>query len=196
VTDTLAAALAAFQAEQWRPVPGAPGYEVSDQGRVRSVPRVVLRSNGSPFTVKGCILRPQVKRSGHLKVELRAGSRQVHEVVLSAFVGPRPDGMECLHGNGDPADNRLTNLRWGTRKENVADAIRHGWDPRRGRTHCPQGHALTLPNLIPSMLPNHGCLACNRARARVQWLRTKGVDGDHHELADTYYAAITGGDAA
>lgn len=50
----------------------------------------------------------------------------LHRLLLDAFVGPCPDGCEALHGNGERLDNRIENLRWGTRAENVADAIRHG----------------------------------------------------------------------
>lgn len=114
--------------EEWRPVVGFEGlYEVSDQGRVRSAPRPKTR---------GGLLRPGGHRSGHLHVVLsRAGrvcTRQVHRLVLEAFTGPCPEGQECRHLNGDPADNRHVNLCWGTRSENVQDMIRHG-------THNPYG---------------------------------------------------------
>ena len=49
-----------------------------------------------------------------------------HRLLLHAFVGKCPDGCEVLHINGNRLDNRLENLRWGTRKENVSDAIKHG----------------------------------------------------------------------
>lgn len=53
-------------------------------------------------------------------------NRQVHQLVLEAFVGLCPDGMECRHLNGVRDDNRLENLCWGTRKENQNDKIVHG----------------------------------------------------------------------
>lgn len=122
--------------ERWRPIPGFEGlYEVSDHGRVRSVDRVHSYDrtcrDGRTVTVerthKGRLLRPGTVTSGHQLVVLgRGNSRLVHALVLTAFVGPRPDGHDSCHIDGDPAHNHLTNLRWGTRSENMQDAIRHG----------------------------------------------------------------------
>jgi hypothetical protein len=50
----------------------------------------------------------------------------VHELVLSTFAGLRPAKHECCHINGIPTDNRLENLRWGTRSDNIRDSVRHG----------------------------------------------------------------------
>ena len=50
----------------------------------------------------------------------------LHHLVLYAFVGPRPKGMECRHLNGIPWDNRLENLCWGTRSSNMKDRVLHG----------------------------------------------------------------------
>lgn len=55
--------------------------------------------------------------------------KRVHRLVLETFTGPCPKGMECRHLNGDKTDNRLCNLAWGTRKENMHDAIKHGTHP-------------------------------------------------------------------
>lgn len=69
--------------------------------------------------------------SGHLSVAIgKDNSRLVHVLVLEAFVGPCPDGQESLHGDGIPGNNTLTNLRWGTRTENIIDALNHGAMPR------------------------------------------------------------------
>lgn len=107
--------------EEWRPVPGYEGlYEVSNLGRVRGLKR-------------GRILRGRTLPNGYRQVSLwrcnQEVFRYIHRLVLEAFVGPCPEGRETLHGNNDRADNRLCNLRWGTRSENqrqvVADG-RHG----------------------------------------------------------------------
>ena len=126
--------------EIWKPVPGYEGrYEVSDIGRVRSLDRAVIcmgEIKGAYVSrKKGRVLRPGPSNYGHLSVVLGRGkTRMVHELVLRAFVGDPPDKHECCHNNGDPTDNRLSNLRWGTRSENIRDAINHGtWmtDARR-----------------------------------------------------------------
>jgi hypothetical protein len=107
--------------ERWLPIPGYEGlYEVSDMGRVRSFRR----------GAGGRMLRPGRMPAGHMSVALGRGNSQcVHKLVLLAFVGPAPDRHECRHLNGVPADNRLENLKWGTRGENIRDAIAHGtWE--------------------------------------------------------------------
>lgn len=53
----------------------------------------------------------------------------VHRLVLEAFVGPCPEGMEACHNDGDTTNNRLDNLRWDTRKGNHADRKKHGTTP-------------------------------------------------------------------
>lgn len=118
--------------EIWKPVKGFTGrYEVSSEGRVRSLPQAIVcegpvKGRYTSFR-QGKLLRPGRMPGGHLSVALGKGNSQcVHKLVLNAFVGPAPDGYECLHINGNPADNRLQNLRWGTRSENIKDAVRHG----------------------------------------------------------------------
>ncbi len=123
--------------EEWRAVVGFEGsYEVSNLGRVRSLDRHVTyqKQTGKTRSVtkfyKGRLLRPGTVKSGHQLVVLGLGnikrSKFVHDLVLRAFVGPPPPETECCHGDGNPANNPLSNLRWGTRLENVADAIKHG----------------------------------------------------------------------
>jgi hypothetical protein len=116
--------------ERWLPVLGWPGYEVSDWGRVQSYRR---RGNGGGVDLTARIIGNHVTASGHrngLLVRYRDGRREtrsfgVHVLVLEAFVGPCPRGLECCHNDGNPANNRLANLRWDTRSANVIDQLRH-----------------------------------------------------------------------
>lgn len=114
--------------ENWRQIPDAPGYEVSDLGRVRSIDRVVATTNGQMRRYLGKILRPgTMNKWGHQSVALgKDNSRCVHDLVLRAFKGPPEAGQEGLHGDGIGSNNRLSNLRWGTRSENNRDITRLG----------------------------------------------------------------------
>lgn len=108
--------------ERWLPVVGHEGYEVSDLGRVRSY---LKSGKGARRVAMPHVLVP-LRRAGYHAVHLRAGPvHAVHRLVLEAFVGPRPEGMQACHGNGNAADNRLANLRWGTVRDNFDDKIRH-----------------------------------------------------------------------
>lgn len=120
-----------------KPIPGFPGYEITDDGRVWSSG---LRTHSC-----GHWLRPHKNKYGYAQVTLYRDrerySRHIHRLVLEAFVGPCPEGMEACHNNGDASDNRLENLRWDTRSNNHRDKIRHGTlpDMRALSARCPRG---------------------------------------------------------
>lgn len=88
--------------------------------------------------------------SGHLTVCLaRAGFRwttQVHRIVMRAFAGPRPEGLEVRHLDGDPTNNGLTNLAYGTPLENASDQRLHGTNFNSRKTHCPRRHEYDTAN--------------------------------------------------
>jgi hypothetical protein len=117
-------------AEEWLPVSGYEGiYEISTLGNVKSVGRVV------PFrwfsrTINERILSYRVDSSGHAQVGLCVDGVEkmhlVHRLVLEAFTGECPDGMECCHNDGDPSNNRIDNLRWDTHAGNMGDTVNHG----------------------------------------------------------------------
>jgi hypothetical protein len=116
----------------WRPIIGWP-YEISPDGRVRSVDRI--RRDGRRH--KGRVLRTQILRAGYRYAYLCKDRRErnvaVHILVLTAFVGPRPKGMVCRHLDGDRLNNRVENLCWGTPEENSDDMDRHGTRVRGSR---------------------------------------------------------------
>lgn len=118
--------------ENWREIPGYEGlYAVSDMGRVKN-------------SRSGKILAPVVKSSGYLAVCLSKDGQHklktIHRLVLLAFVGPCPPGMETRHfPDHDKKNNRLDNLQWGNAQENA--------DDRKARNRVPEpnpGIAMTL----------------------------------------------------
>ncbi len=120
--------------EYWRDVPEYEGlYRVSDQGRVKSLKRSAVRNNGRPIHIRERMLKQAAHAvTGHLTMSLHKigfpGERHsAHELVLLAFVGPCPQGMECCHfPDRNPANNLVENLRWDTRSANRKDAALHG----------------------------------------------------------------------
>ena len=154
------------------PVMGYEGlYEVSDLGRVRSVERVVVRSNGVTQKVAASIRATAPKQSGHLCLTLYRdghGRRfQVHCLMLESFVGPRPPGLQGLHWDDDPTNNDLANLRWGTPGDNRRDEVRNGNHFWANKTHCPRGHPYDDVNTVHSK-SGRECRICT-ARSRREW---------------------------
>ena len=107
-------------------VPGYPNYSITKDGRVWTQ----KDRHGKARWLKLCL----DTRAKYLSVNLihdgKRYTRLVHRLVLETYVGPRPDGMECRHLNGNSIDNRLKNLKWGTRSENTYDSVRHGTHSR------------------------------------------------------------------
>lgn len=110
--------------EEWRPIVGHErDYAVSSIGRVR-------RESVGRGTKPGRLLSTFIGQTGYVRVLLTngAGRRthyQVHRLVLAAFDCPSPTGMEVNHKNGIKADNRIENLEWVTRSENMRHSIDH-----------------------------------------------------------------------
>lgn len=123
--------------ERWLDVVGYEGYyQVSDHGQVRSVGRVITElGTEKQRAIPGVVLKKKNDRDGYPTVNLSKNNKlktcYVHALLLSAFVLVRPDGMECRHLDGDPSNNHLDNLAWGTRSENGMDKARHGTSSRK-----------------------------------------------------------------
>jgi hypothetical protein len=188
--------------ETWRPADGAEGrYEVSNLGRVRSLDRVVTYSDGRRYRYAGAILNPTADSNGYPTVKIGAvgkpRTRRVHELVATAFLGPRPPGTEVCHEDGNPGNNRSANLHFGTHRENMRDMSRHGTS-HAARTHCIHGHRLVAPNLDPKAAQEgrRQCRACSRARKEVRKAAMRGRVLDFDEAAARQYARLTSGDHA
>lgn len=183
------------QDEQWRDIPGWEGlYQVSDQGRVRSLDRQKEYRDGRTYFYPGRILKLRVNQTGYLRAGLYDGDKTkdcyVHRLVMWAFVGECPKGMQVCHDDGDKKNNRLKNLRYASQSDNEYDKQKHGTDHQLNKTHCKYGHPLTLPNLHGATLRRggRGCLACSRAHSYVY--RNKSEKPGFKEIADSYYEQI------
>lgn len=135
---------------EYRPIPGHPGYLVGDDGSVWSCKR-----RGGWRRLK------TANHSGYQLVALSVpnGGRThpigVHRLVLLAFAGPCPEGMEGCHDNGDRSDNHRSNLYWGTHLDNMQDAIRHRPDQAlaaKRRLWRKNGFVVHLPPLHAKQL--------------------------------------------
>ncbi len=104
---------------EFRSVPGFPGYRVGEDGSVWSEKHGSWR-----------LLGMEPGSRGYLKTTLCNGGKpktfSVHTLVLMAFVGPKPKGMQACHNDGNPINCRWDNLRWDTPSNNHADKKRHG----------------------------------------------------------------------
>jgi hypothetical protein len=156
------------QIETWLPVADYEGiYQVSDLGRVRSLHRLTSNGRRRP----GVTLKPIPMPRGYLFVNLwRANQKRevlVQRLVLTAFVGPQPVGMEALHRDNNPGNNSLTNLHWGTHSENQYDQVAHGTHRNASKDQCPAGHPYDAANTYtyPGRT-KRGCRTCRRDYAR------------------------------
>lgn len=107
---------------EYRPIDGFPGYSVGDDGTVWSTARGRRRQ-----------LKPLLDRDGYHRVCLGTGASRhsIHKLVLNAFVGPCPEGMECRHfPDQSKTNNTLANLSWTTRSVNSRDKVANGTDAR------------------------------------------------------------------
>lgn len=129
--DQLEADLKRHEGEEWRVIAGFEDYAVSSFGRIRSLtPRKGARAEKCGGIIKGFIRSPRKGKQSAIAVSLRRDKKtytfRVHRLVLEAFIGPCPYGMECCHNDGNFRNNALQNLRWDTHKSNVKDAKEHG----------------------------------------------------------------------
>ncbi|MGP3775199.1 HNH endonuclease [Streptomyces sp. SDT5-1] len=149
-------------------VPWAPGYKITDDGRVWS-------------DISGRWLATTPGSDGYPRVTLCVDGKQcsyrVHRLVALVFLGPAPDGKPCvLHGDGIQVNNHLWNLRWGSHAENMADSLRHRTHHQVIKVHCPRGHAYSDENTYTysrGARQFRACRTCkrdrdNRLRERVR----------------------------
>jgi len=118
--------------EQWRDIPDYEGvYQVSDLGRVRRLSEFIpcSRAISGQRRWSGRILSPGLSGCYMTVTLCCEGTRRtcfIHQLVLLAFIGPRPEGLEACHGSQGPLNNQLINLVYGSRSKNQIDRRRDG----------------------------------------------------------------------
>lgn len=122
--------MATVDSIEYRPIENFPGYRVGSDGSVWIAWRTCRA--GRRLTDRWKLMKQGVNAKGYCRVNLtppdggKYKTFRVHRLVLTAFVGPCPDGMECRHLNGCKTDNRVENLAWGTPEQNVDDNRNNG----------------------------------------------------------------------
>ena len=184
---------------EWFDIPGYEGvYQITKCARVRSLDKVVRCGYGSTRVFPGREMRPYVRPDGYMSLHLADSNGEnrrwyLHRLVLLTFRGEAPEGYEGCHNNGDPSDNRLSNLRWGTSSDNKNDTVLHGRHNNAIRQECIRGHRLSGPNVTrwESARGVRKCKACHRASA---YIRSKGMPTSMmQEVSDEKYRKIMGG---
>lgn len=121
----------------FRVIPGYSRYAIDENGIVISVCSLNGRGKDRPWG-NATRVKPNIDRDGyHIVCLCHDGHKRtlhVHALVLKTFAGPCSDGMVCRHLDGNKTNNHVSNLAWGTPKENSQDMILHGTS-RKGDKH-------------------------------------------------------------
>jgi hypothetical protein len=116
-----------YSQEEWKDIPQYGGrYQASSLGRIRAV--------GHPRRINHTfVMKPQKRGSGgyhgvclYDPATGKARSRYVHTLVAEAFLGPKPDGLQVNHVDGEKHNNRVSNLEYVTQSENRRHCLRTG----------------------------------------------------------------------
>jgi len=119
-----------METEEWRPIPDFEGYDVSDQGNVRSYHKNVGGEfgKGAAWEITDApqrLLSPSTTKKGYKGVLLRKDgktyNKKIASLVMLAFVGGRPEGMEVCHNDSNLENNTPSNLRYDTHQGNMND---------------------------------------------------------------------------
>ena len=122
----------------WKDIKGFEGYyQVSDDGQVRSVDRVVYQTNGHPLSYKGHIMKQTLARNGYYVVNLRNGTKPhaltVHRLVAETFIPNVNDFPTVNHIDGNKQNNHVSNLEWVSYSDNNIHALVHSLrKPKKG----------------------------------------------------------------
>jgi len=159
---------------RWQPVPDYESYEAHPDGYIRSIDHEVRSRGGGTRMVRGRVLNPTTRPDGYRQICLsQDGVKRlylVHCVIARTFLGPRPDGFDVCHGDGNKANNRVENLRYDSKSANNRDQVLHGTHSLARRTHCKNGHEWTA-DAVRSPRGHRVCVECKAIRNRSYYLR-------------------------
>lgn len=142
--------------EKWKTIDGYEGiYQVSNQGRVKSLSRKVPHARHGFVSVKEKILKPDTNHDGYARVGLcKEGlnsTHKVHRLVATAFLQKKDDGNVVNHIDGNKSNNSVKNLEWVTQSENVLHSYQNGLQkPLRGELNGNSKLTQELVNQIRS----------------------------------------------
>jgi hypothetical protein len=109
--------------ETWHPIPSVRGCELSNHYRVRCHETV----SGFKYRDGPRLARVYVCKRGHVMFNTRCGSERLHRVIVEVVIGERiPPGKLVRHLDDNKLNNHPSNLRIGTHRQNVRDAMRNG----------------------------------------------------------------------
>lgn len=162
----------------WKQIPGYDGrYEVSDDGFVRSLNDRFGRVRLLTPTLTGSEGGVRYHQVHLTRSDGGKAHPYVHRLMLEVFIGPKPDGMEGRHLNGDSLDNRVENLAYGTHGDNTTDQVGHGTHNQARKTHCRNGHPYDATNTRIIIRPDGGrerrCRTCDRETQRRYYERRR-----------------------
>jgi len=151
-------------------------YSVSSLGRVRSEAREVKRQSRAgkgyhTYHVPGKILSISHNHDGYPVVNLCSNgvcsTHYVHDLLTSAFLGPKPEGHQVRHLDDNKANTRLSNLSYGTPSANGFDAVSNGRNFNASKTECKHGHLFAVHGIrLPSNPRIRVCRMCRIERER------------------------------
>ncbi len=162
-------------------------YEVSSNGIVRSVEREILYKNGDVRLHKSFVLSQKNKSGRYPKVGLWKNNKvkyvSVHVLMLESFIGPRPSKQhEGCHRDDNQNNNDLSNLYWGTKKQNTEDRIRN--NPLKN--YCSNGHLYIDSSIMKQKDGSRKCRACHYARQIVK----RKPELEFIKVANDYYGGF------